>query len=69
MGHTALIRNKRLRGKKDDSHQGGDNRIEVVSSRLSSVRAERAWYSDRRELDQSCAVTLRQSREERDMDR
>lgn len=33
--HTALILNKRLLGRMDGSHRGGDNRIEVVSSRLS----------------------------------
>ena len=44
--HTALILNKRLLGKMDGSHRGVDNRIEVVSSRLSSA-------SDRSELDVS----------------
>ena len=46
MGHTTLIRNKRLRGRKDVPRQGVDNRTEVVSSRLSSA-------SDRSELDVS----------------
>jgi hypothetical protein len=34
MGHTALILNKRLLGRKDVPRQGGDNRIEVVLSIL-----------------------------------
>ena len=38
--HTALILNKRLLGRMDDFRQGVDNRIEVVSSRLSLSATE-----------------------------
>jgi hypothetical protein len=62
MGLTALIRNKRLLGRKDGFRQGVDNRIEVfLSILIISDRATGGNSGARLEVE-DWAVTLRQSR-------